>query len=162
MYLLSDLLCSGNLCDAQQQIRPEEINHVGNNNPQITIHTRKVFLLAFAAPTAHNLVGKLVCWSGSELQAPSGPFDARNAACVQGTGEVQQTRLVLFRCASIARSIGDTDTIWSLVIGSRCTIEFSGPPIWQLGHRTCGKFGRAELPHCLRSLRGSKCAWCEN
>ena len=31
--------------------------------------------------------------------------------------------------------IGDTDTIWSLVIGSQCTIEFSGPPIWQLGHR---------------------------
>ncbi len=28
--------------------------------------------------------------------------------------------------------IGDTDTIWSLVIDSQCTIEFSGPPISQL------------------------------
>ncbi len=33
------------------------------------------------------------------------------------------------------RQMGDTDTIWSLVIAWLHKIVFSGPLIWQLGHR---------------------------
>ena len=41
--------------------------------------------------------------------------------------------------------IGDTDTIWSLVVGSQGKQELSVPPIWQLGHRACWLSSGAKL-----------------